>query len=158
MENKYFVPNEGQIYKNRNGSSYRCTGNAEYADTVRQATAVDKGEHWATMLRVTDGWAVKVYGVHQFEDGTIEWNRSAGGLFQCDTLARCSEYCNEHDLDMMECFEYLDELRDSSQVNMMGAVPYLQGKFPVLDESKSGAQLVLQAWMDSFSDYRGSDA
>ena len=49
-----------------------------------------------------------------------------------------------------EYFDYLFKLRDSGRTNMFGAVSYLEIKFPEL--SKSEAEEVLFAWMDSFEE------
>lgn len=45
-----------------------------------------------------------------------------------------------------EIFEYLDELRDSGEVNMFGAAPYVASDFFL---SKREARQVLMEWMDS---------
>lgn len=44
---------------------------------------------------------------------------------------------------------YLNELRDSGQTNMLGARPYVIRKFPV---SSDEAQRLLQLWMANFND------
>jgi hypothetical protein len=43
--------------------------------------------------------------------------------------------------------DYLDELRESGQTNMFGAVPYLMEEFG-MDRKEAGA--VLSEWMRSF--------
>lgn len=43
-----------------------------------------------------------------------------------------------------EIFEYLDELRDSGEVNMFGAAPYVAENFFI---SKQDARQVLLEWM-----------
>jgi len=43
--------------------------------------------------------------------------------------------------------EYLIDLRDSGEVNMWGAVPYLEDRFKM---SQAEAKAALFAWMDSF--------
>ena len=149
MQRNYFVPVEGQIYKNRNGSAYRCTGNETYPDAVKEKTAVSLGKHWASMVRLTDGWSIRVHGVHQYEDGTIEWNFSSGGSFQSDALPRCQKDCKSSGTDLCTYFDFLDCLRDSGTVNMFGAVPCLRKEFPELDRNR--ARRILQAWMDSYS-------
>lgn len=150
MANNYIMPAVGQIYSNRNGGQYRCTGSAAYADDVQRDRAVALGEHRASMLRLSDGWLVEVHGLHQYEDGTVEWNRSSGGSFQSEHLARCWQTCKERGVDMGKYFTYLDGLRDSSVINMYGAVPYLQREFPELCDDDAWARGVLTAWMDSF--------
>lgn len=42
--------------------------------------------------------------------------------------------------------KYLDDLRESGIINMMGAVPYLQNAFT--DLSKQEARKILFTWMD----------
>ena len=49
---------------------------------------------------------------------------------------------------MKKYFEYLDQLRQSGEVNMFGAVPYLQNRFLELASDRKKAVQVLKAWMD----------
>lgn len=149
MPNKYITPVVGQIYANRNGEMYRCTGNKTYPDDVVMQRTVELGEHWCSMIRLSDGWAVKVHGVFQYEDGSIEWRFSSNGSFVAESLAQCWKTCGS---DMYQYFEYLDDLRDSGEINMLGAVPYLQHKFLKLAFDRNQAKNVLQAWMDSYKD------
>lgn len=44
-------------------------------------------------------------------------------------------------------FKYLDDLRDSGEVNMFGALPYLVSEFGL---SKSEAQRALIEWMRTY--------
>lgn len=46
-----------------------------------------------------------------------------------------------------EMKEYLDELRESGEINMFGASPYLMEEFGL---DKKEARKVLQEWMNSF--------
>ena len=48
-----------------------------------------------------------------------------------------------------EIHDYLIDLRDSGEVNMLGAAPYLEDRF---DMSKKDAKVALLAWMDSFKE------
>lgn len=48
-----------------------------------------------------------------------------------------------------EYLTYLDELRESGETNMFGAVPYLMDEF---DFSKQDAKTVLSYWMASFGE------
>lgn len=48
-----------------------------------------------------------------------------------------------------EYFEFLDDLRDSGEVNMFGARPILADAFN-LDKKESGE--ILKAWMDTFKE------
>lgn len=50
-------------------------------------------------------------------------------------------------IELIDMFEFLDELRMSGVTNMYGAGPYLQKEFPV-DRQESSA--VVQAWMKTF--------
>ncbi len=81
MEKQYIVPVIGQTYFNRNGREYRCTDNLFYENEDRMRRALSLGEHWASMVRVKDGWSLIAHGVLQYADGTIEWNYSTGGYF-----------------------------------------------------------------------------
>jgi hypothetical protein len=53
---------------------------------------------------------------------------------------------------MEKYFAYLDELRESGETNMLGAVPYLQRRFPELAGDRARAQKILTAWMHSFDE------
>ena len=52
------------------------------------------------------------------------------------------------DLELVEYFEYLDDLRDSGATNMFGAGPYLSDAFEL--DSKTANQIVA-SWMRTFS-------
>jgi len=66
---KCIIPEEGKVYKNRNGWRYLCVGAPGPQDTSDAAT----------MQRVTDGWTLKAHNVYQYPDGTIEWDFSTEG-------------------------------------------------------------------------------
>lgn len=51
---------------------------------------------------------------------------------------------------MDKYFTYLEELRDSGETNMYGALPYLQQKFPELRYDHERAKEILLAWFASF--------
>ena len=74
MDKQYIIPVVGQIYHNRGGGEYRCTGNRLYMSDEQQRRALSLGDHAAYMERVKDG-------VIQYGDGTIEWNYSTGEHF-----------------------------------------------------------------------------
>ena len=48
---------------------------------------------------------------------------------------------------MEEYFVYLDDLRESGEINMFEAVPYLQQAFPELVDNRARAKKILMAWM-----------
>lgn len=56
-----------------------------------------------------------------------------------------SKYTKEQ---LIEFFEYLDDLRESGTVNMLGASPSLREEF---DLGKSKSRSVLSLWMITFS-------
>ena len=58
---------------------------------------------------------------------------------------------------MKKYFDYLDQLRQSGEINMFGAMPYLQREFPELAWDRRRASQVLQAWMDSYPREEGED-
>jgi len=49
-----------------------------------------------------------------------------------------------------EYFLFLDELRESGETNMFGAVPYLQEAYTEL--TKQEAKAILLEWMRTFSE------
>ena len=81
MDKQYIIPVVGQIYRNRGGGEYRCTGNRLYMSDEQQRRALSLGDHVAYMERVKDGWSLVAHGVIQYGDGTIEWNYSTGEHF-----------------------------------------------------------------------------
>lgn len=52
-------------------------------------------------------------------------------------------------------FEYLEQLRDSGEINMFGAVPYLRETFPELRYDQNKAREVFLAWIKSFEEGEG---
>ena len=50
---------------------------------------------------------------------------------------------------MEKYFAYLEQLRQSGETNMFGAVPYLQREFSELSFDRNKAAQVLRTWMDS---------
>ncbi len=50
------------------------------------------------------------------------------------------------DENMREYFKYLNELRDSGETNMFGAVPYLVDEY---DLTPNQAKQILLSWMKS---------
>jgi len=54
------------------------------------------------------------------------------------------------DLIVPACLDYLDGLRESGETNMLGAVPYLQARFPGL--TRKQAKGILLHWMRTFSE------
>lgn len=81
MDKQYIIPVVGQIYRNRNGGEYYCTGNSLYMNDAQEQRVLALGEHIAYMERVKDGWKLNAHGMAQYADGTIEWNYSTGGCF-----------------------------------------------------------------------------
>lgn len=81
MDKQYIIPVVGQIYHNRGGGEYRCTGNRLYMSDEQQRRALSLGDHVAYMERVKDGWSLSAHGVIQYGDGSIEWNYSTGEHF-----------------------------------------------------------------------------
>ncbi len=49
-----------------------------------------------------------------------------------------------------EMLTYLDDLRESGDTNMYGAVPHLRSEFFELNRSRAGT--VLGYWMDTFAE------
>ena len=51
-------------------------------------------------------------------------------------------------LNTKEIFQYLDQLRESGEVNMFGSAAYVQEEFEL---SRKDAQRVVEEWMQQFS-------
>lgn len=58
------TPVIGQIYRNANAFDYRCEG-------------YDEGI--PIMVRLKDGWTIKVHDVYQEDNGQIHWSFSTNG-------------------------------------------------------------------------------
>lgn len=58
--------------------------------------------------------------------------------------------------DLKMYFDFLEELRQSGQTNMLGARPYLQAVFPNLSDKE--AKDILVKWMESFRINKGREA
>lgn len=151
MQKKYILTVAGQIYKNRNGREYCCLSATDYSSQEAMWRAINLGEHQAAMVRMSDGWSFTAHGLHQYEDGAVEWNYSTGGAFREDDLDKCRKMLLREDPAMKKYFDYLDRLRNSGTINMFGAVGYLQRKFPELSFDDARARQVLAAWMDGYS-------
>lgn len=151
MQGNYIAPIIGQVYANRNGREYCCLSNTAYPSDEAMQKAVALGEHQAVMVRMSDGWSFTAYGLHQYEDGTVEWNYSTGGAFREDDLDKCRKLLQRTDPALKKYFDYLDFLRMMGITNMFGAVPYLQQAFPELGSNEPRAREVLTAWMEGYS-------
>lgn len=62
---KQITPIPGEVYKNRNGQLYVCM--ESFPPNI------------AVMRRQSDSWTLNAHEVRQYEDGSIEWDDSAGG-------------------------------------------------------------------------------
>lgn len=56
---------------------------------------------------------------------------------------------NDSSVNQEEVNLFLDELRDSGQINMFGAAPYVADMFGV---TKQEARRFLTTWMETYSD------
>lgn len=70
MERKKFTPIPGETYKNRGGGKYRC---------LRSGSIY--GARSAVMQHVATRWTFVAVGCTLYQDGSIEWARSAYGTF-----------------------------------------------------------------------------
>ncbi len=61
-----FYPEEGAIYRNAGGGTYRCE------------KAYDSS---ARMVNVKSGWSLLAHGCRIYFDGSIEWDYSTAGYF-----------------------------------------------------------------------------
>lgn len=151
MQAKYILPVVGQVYRNRNDREYCCLSNTSYPNEEAVQKTLALGEHQVNMVRMSDGWSFTAHGLHQYEDGTVEWNYSTGGAFREGDLDKCRKMLLRKDPAMKKYFDYLDHLRNSGAINMFGAVAYLRREFPELGFDNARARQVLRAWMDSYS-------
>lgn len=149
MSPKYIMPVIGQAYANRDGKMYRCIGNTAYPNNDVMQKTVELGDHLSTMICLSDGWTSKARGVFQYTDGSIQWRYAANGCFAAESLAYSWKICGP---TMYQYFEFLDDLRDSGEVNMFFAVSSLQREFLELGRDRGKANAVLQAWKDSYKD------
>lgn len=66
MKGKYIIPKVNHIYRNKNGSCYRC---------------VEVTEEYSVFISVVSGWTMRVHGVQLYKDGSITGDYSEGGHF-----------------------------------------------------------------------------
>lgn len=71
MKRTKFTPEQGKIYKNQGGGTFRCLRSGGFL-----------GDHEATMQNVASGWTFTAKGCGIYEDGTIDWDYSTGGRFE----------------------------------------------------------------------------
>lgn len=60
-----FVPKRGQIYKNKGGGEFLC---------LESSLA-------PLMVNINSGWTFTAHVCAMYEDGSIEWDYSTGGMF-----------------------------------------------------------------------------
>lgn len=63
-----FTPERGTIYANQGGGHFVCLASSAVA-----------GE--ATMQNIKSGWTFRAHGCGLYEDGTMDWDYSTGGVF-----------------------------------------------------------------------------
>ena len=59
---------ENGIYKNRHGGKYRCLSTTETTNPI--------------LKNIDSGWTFVAEVITMYEDGTIEWDYSHGGMFK----------------------------------------------------------------------------
>ncbi len=64
---RHAVLTRGEIYKNKNGGSFRCLESYDDGDALVQ--------------NVASGWTCWAHVVTMYDDGTIEWDYSTAGHF-----------------------------------------------------------------------------
>lgn len=62
-----FNPIPREIYANAGGGNYKCLLNLEDGKAIMQ--------------NVASGWSFTAHGIGIYEDGTIDWDFSTGGVF-----------------------------------------------------------------------------
>lgn len=72
-EGRRIKPTPGDVYINKNGGLYLC-GEVWENDTPEPSFC-------ARMTNCRNGWTFVAHGITQYQDGTIEWDYSAGGRF-----------------------------------------------------------------------------
>lgn len=84
-----------------------------------------------------------------------ELNSPSGTHFMAEVSSDFLAKVSTKDVVMDKYFRYLENLRDSGETNMYGAVPNLQDEFPELRYDPERAKEVLVAWFKSFE--KGGD-
>ena len=72
MRTKLESIENGVIYENAGGGTYRC---------------IRSTEDGAIMQNVRSGWTFEAVGLGIYENGTIDWDRSRNGYFVSKVLA-----------------------------------------------------------------------
>lgn len=66
MKSKLFIPKENKVYRNLNGSSYKC---------------IESSSEGTVFVNILSGWMFTAHEVRVYEDGRIDWDYSEGGHF-----------------------------------------------------------------------------
>ena len=66
MKGKLFIPTVNRVYRNKNGSSYRC---------------VESSPERTVFINILSGWILNAHEVRMYDDGKIDWDYSEGGHF-----------------------------------------------------------------------------
>lgn len=74
MNEKRITPVQGKVYKNKGGGEFLC---------------IQSLEENAIMKNTASGWTFKAHGIIQYDDGTIEWDYSTGGHYECSPSLKC---------------------------------------------------------------------
>lgn len=86
---------------------------------------------------------LRIYGFKNQREWRMHRSR---GAFYMETSILSAYSKNE----CQKYFDYLEQLRQSGETNMYGAVPYLQEEFPELRYSPERARKILLAWFGTF--------
>ncbi len=66
MNGKLIIPKINKVYRNKNGSSYKC---------------IEASSEKSVFVNVLSGWMLNAHEVRIYEDGKIDWDWSEGGHF-----------------------------------------------------------------------------
>jgi hypothetical protein len=97
------------------------------------------------LLAGAAGWPFRPIGARTETQLKTECPRSQKTPQEKISLKRNT--MNDSEIFSIEVFEYLDDLRESGEVNMFGAGPYLQERFGL---TRAIAREYLFDWMESF--------
>lgn len=75
----------GRIYQNRGGGKFRCL--ISWGGHGQESRAV--------VRNIDSGWRCTAHGITMYEDGTIEWDYSAGGFFDKEWKAAMADITTE---------------------------------------------------------------
>lgn len=89
-ERKPFAPVFGEVYVNKNGSTYRCIDRVPPEMRTDPCNALMQ----STIVASWGAWTFMAKGICVYPGGSIEWDHSVGGTFEKPVFDTCVSCCD----------------------------------------------------------------